>query len=82
MIIFLYYPAENFRLSRTRDYRHNNPLYCQGSSIYFPKGLIVWYDEFELKIGDKLRRKIDEGLRKSRYGIKVNSKKTEESENF
>ena len=35
------------------------------------KGLIVWYDEFELKIGDRLRRKIDEGLSKSRYGIVI-----------
>ena len=35
------------------------------------KGLLVWYDEFELKIGDKLRRKIDEGLSASRYGIVV-----------
>ena len=25
------------------------------------RGLNIWYDEFELKIGDKLRRKIDEG---------------------
>jgi hypothetical protein len=35
------------------------------------KGLKVWYDEFELKIGDKLRRKIDEGLSKTRYGVVV-----------
>jgi hypothetical protein len=35
------------------------------------KGLKIWYDEFELKIGDKLRRKIDEGLNKSRYGIVI-----------
>jgi hypothetical protein len=34
-------------------------------------GLRVWYDEFELKIGDKLRRKIDEGLSKSHYGVVV-----------
>jgi len=34
-------------------------------------GLKVWYDEFELKVGDSLRRKIDEGLAKSRYGIVV-----------
>jgi hypothetical protein len=26
------------------------------------EGLRVWYDEFELKIGDSLRRKIDRGL--------------------
>ena len=34
-------------------------------------GFRVWYDEFELSVGDSLRRKIDEGLRKSRYGIVV-----------
>lgn len=34
-------------------------------------GLSVWYDEFELKIGDSLRRKIDKGLAKSRFGIVV-----------
>ncbi|QYY35269.1 DUF1883 domain-containing protein [Ruficoccus sp. ZRK36] len=37
-------------------------------------GLKVWYDEFELKIGDSLRRKIDTGLAKSRFGIVVFSK--------
>jgi hypothetical protein len=26
------------------------------------EGLSVWYDEFELRIGDSLRRKIDLGL--------------------
>lgn len=36
--------------------------------------LSVWYDEFELKIGDSLRRKIDMGLAKSRFGIVVLSK--------
>lgn len=34
-------------------------------------GLKVWYDEFELKIGDSLRRKIDKGLAHSRFGIVV-----------
>jgi hypothetical protein len=38
------------------------------------KGLNVWYDEFELKIGDSLRRKIDKGLANSRFGIVVLSK--------
>lgn len=37
-------------------------------------GLRVWYDEFELKIGDSLRRKIDRGLASSRFGIVVLSK--------
>lgn len=34
-------------------------------------GLKVWYDEFELKWGDPLRRSIDEGLARSRFGIVV-----------
>ena len=38
------------------------------------KGVRVWYDEFELKIGDSLRRKIDQGLSKSRFGIVIISK--------
>lgn len=38
------------------------------------KGVKVWYDEFEMKIGDSLRRKIDKGLTNSRFGIVVISK--------
>lgn len=34
-------------------------------------GLSVWYDEFELKIGDSLRRKIDKGLANSKFGVVV-----------
>ncbi len=35
------------------------------------RGLEVWYDEFTLKIGDSLRRKIDQGIARSRFGIVV-----------
>jgi len=38
------------------------------------KGLKVWYDRFELKIGDSLRQKIDYGLANSRYGIVILSR--------
>ena len=37
-------------------------------------GLSVWYDEFELKIGDSLRQSIDTGISASRFGIVVLSK--------
>ena len=37
-------------------------------------GMDVWYDEFELRIGDSLRRKIDSGLAHSRFGVVVLSK--------
>jgi hypothetical protein len=35
------------------------------------RGLSVWYDEFALRIGDSLRRKIDSGIARSRFGIIV-----------
>lgn len=37
-------------------------------------GLNVWYDEFELKIGDSLRRKIDKGIANSNFGVIVISR--------
>jgi hypothetical protein len=37
-------------------------------------GFSVWFDEYELKIGDSLRGKIDEGLKNSRHGIVILSK--------
>ena len=38
-------------------------------------GFRVWYDEFELEIGDSLRESIDKGLVNSAYGIVVLSPK-------
>ena len=37
-------------------------------------GLSVWYDDFELKIGNSLRRSIDRGIASSRFGVVVLSK--------
>jgi hypothetical protein len=37
-------------------------------------GCNVWYDEFVLKVGDSLRRKIDEGLLRSKHGVVVLSR--------
>lgn len=31
----------------------------------------IWYDEFELRVGDSLRQSVDRGLINSRYGIVV-----------
>jgi len=41
------------------------------ASALLKKGVGVWYDEFELRIGDSLREKIDHGLANSRLGIVV-----------
>jgi hypothetical protein len=38
------------------------------------KEIKVWYDRFELKLGDSLREKIDNGLANSRYGVVILSK--------
>lgn len=35
------------------------------------KNFEVWYDEFELQVGDSLRKNIDYGLSNSRYGIVI-----------
>lgn len=37
------------------------------------RGLDVWYDEFQLEVGDSIRESIDRGLSNSRYGIVVMS---------
>lgn len=37
-------------------------------------GFSVWFDEYEILIGDSLRQKIDEGLANSKYGIVILSK--------
>jgi hypothetical protein len=34
-------------------------------------GLKVWIDEFELTLGDSLRRVIDMGLSESRFGVEI-----------
>jgi hypothetical protein len=35
------------------------------------RGLKVWYDDFELRLGDSLRRRIDDGLTRSRFGVVI-----------
>jgi len=39
------------------------------------KGLRVWLDEHQLTVGDSLRRKIDEGLAKSQFGVVILSER-------
>ena len=35
------------------------------------RGLSVWFDEYELELGDSLRQKVDEGLWHSRIGVVI-----------
>jgi TIR domain len=35
------------------------------------RGVKVWFDEYTLRLGDSLRRTIDEGLARSRFGVVV-----------
>jgi hypothetical protein len=41
------------------------------ASALSERGARVWFDEMTLRIGDSLRRKIEEGLSKSRYGVVI-----------
>jgi hypothetical protein len=38
------------------------------------RGFRVWFDAFELLPGDSIRRKVDEGLRSSRFGVVILSR--------
>jgi len=44
------------------------------------RGLSVWFDEAELTLGDSLRRKIDDGLARCRFGIVILSPRFLEKE--
>jgi len=44
------------------------------AELLIKNGYNVWYDEFQLQIGDSLRKKIDEGLKFSKYGIAILSR--------
>lgn len=35
------------------------------------EGFSVWFDEYDIRLGDSLRGKIDEGLRQSKFGVLV-----------
>jgi hypothetical protein len=41
------------------------------ANLLVSKGFDVWYDEFQLRIGDSLRRSIDRGLANSRFGLVI-----------
>lgn len=41
------------------------------AQLLIDRGFDIWYDAFELEVGDSLRRKIDSGLAQSRFGIVV-----------
>jgi len=43
------------------------PLY----ELLTKKGMKIWVDKYEIFLGDSLRRKLDEGLAKSRFGIVI-----------
>ena len=71
---------QNRTLARDADYRDLFISHASEDKENFVRPLAnalvaedvrVWFDEFELQIGDSLRQKIDEGLRRSRYGLVV-----------
>jgi hypothetical protein len=62
-------PAYDAFISHATDDKDDlvRPLATQPISL----GFSIWYDEFQLKVGDSLRRSIDRGLLASRFGIVV-----------
>ena len=68
---------------REQDIQHRYDLFLSHASedkdsiarpLYkalIAQGISVWFDEAVLELGDSLRRKIDEGLAKCRYGVVI-----------
>ena len=52
-----------------------SPFVSELAEILTKYGVNVWYDEYDIKIGDSISRKIDEGLSNSKYGLLVLSEK-------
>lgn len=52
-------------------YEDKNEIVKALANALVKAGFEVWYDEFELTLGDSIRKKIDLGLSKSRYGIVI-----------
>jgi hypothetical protein len=57
--LFLSHASEDKGIAR--------PLYAALTA----KGVSVWFDEATLELGDSLRRKIEEGLSRCRYGVVI-----------
>ncbi len=48
-----------------------NDLVRSLAELLQKNGFSIWYDDFQLKVGDSLRRSIDKGLANSRFGIVI-----------
>jgi hypothetical protein len=59
-----------FLCHASEDKGYTDELYAALSD----RGVKIWYDKFVLTIGDRLLSKIDDGLRRSSYGVVVLSK--------
>ncbi len=66
VIIMLKYDIFISHASEDKEYVAR-PLAIKLSEL----GLKIWLDEFELTLGDSLRRKIDHGLAESRFGVVI-----------
>lgn len=75
-----------YRAARCKKYRYDWDVFiCHASEdkeVFVEelagkltdRGVSVWYDDFSLRLGDRLKGKIEEGLAKSRFGITILSK--------
>ena len=64
-------PAKEFDLFISHATEDKDDVVRALATALQRRGVDVWYDELELRIGDSLRRKIDSGLSRSRFGLVV-----------
>lgn len=64
-------PAEKFDVFISHAFEDKERVARPLAHVLREKGLEVWYDEFTIRIGDKLRHKIDQGIANSQFGVIV-----------
>ena len=74
------------RVAPNKASKHSDAFICHASEdkedvarplakILSKSGFQIWYDEYSLKLGDNLRRRIAQGLANSRFGVVIISPK-------
>ena len=64
-------PQAGWDVFISHAHEDKEPFVRELSKALQAAGLKVWYEEFTLRVGDRLRRSIDDGLATSRYGVVV-----------
>lgn len=64
-------PQPNYDAFISHAFEDKNDLVRPLAELLRENGFSIWYDEFQLRVGSRLRHSIDRGLANSRFGIVI-----------